>query len=511
MPDTISLMKQRVLDMAIRGELVEQREEEGNAIDLLAKIKAKKELLILSGERKKGTNVEFFQDKNAPFGIPQNWSWARINELVEINLGFTYKPKYVETGKMFLSVKDLSDNGIDLNNAKYISEEEYKNASYGSKPRKGDVLFGRVGTLGKPRIVDFNDDFCIFVSLGFFRGYDAENFLMEYLCYWMESGLFWSQVEQNVKGSAQQNLNTGWLKNFLIPLPPLAEQERIVSKIESLFTIIDKISEKKEDSLKLIDNIRKTALQDAVMGKLVEQDEEDEPASELVKEIQLEKECAVKSNKMKREKALEPLDDDEKIFDIPSNWEWVKLGDLTASQDNSFSDGPFGSNLKTIHYTTNPEVRIIQLNNVGEGKWKNGGHKYTTYEHADTLVRCNVNPGDIVIAKMMPAGRAIIVPDIEQRYILSSDNVKFVPNKKISPEYIRNAINSSILREYIAKNSTGTTRVRTSSTKLRNIPIPLPPLAEQKRIVEKLDKIMAICDQMEEILDGSREETPVAK
>lgn len=237
----IRIMRQTALQDAIMGVLVEQDENDEPASELIKKIKNNKENLIDSGNRKKATPVEEISTENIPFEIPTNWKWTRLNELVEINLGFTYRPEYQETGKLFLSVKDLSDNGIDLENAKYISDDEFERASYGSKPRKGDLLFGRVGTLGKPRIVDFDEEFCIFVSLGFLRSYDDTNIKMEFLSYWMESKLFWQLVAKFVKGSAQQNLNTGWLKNFVVPLPPIFEQHRIVEKLDEIMAICDQM------------------------------------------------------------------------------------------------------------------------------------------------------------------------------------------------------------------------------------------------------------------------------
>ena len=114
-------------------------------------------------------------------------------------------------------------------------------------------------------------------------------------------------------------------------------------------------------------------------------------------------------------------------FEIPSSWRWVPLVKLTKEM----ADGPFGSNLKKEHYTDNKEVRIIQLSNIGENGWRNENLKYTTYKHADTISRSKVNAGDIVIAKMMPAGRAVIVPDLDNGYILSSDVVKAVVNSDI--------------------------------------------------------------------------------
>ena len=157
----------------------------------------------------------------------------------------------------------------------------------------------------------------------------------------------------------------------------------------------------------------------AMRGKLVEQDPHDEPASVLLEKIKAEKEQLVKEGKIKKSKPLPPIADDEKPFDIPDSWEWVRLGNLTAPVEYAMADGPFGSNLKKADYTLNPEVRIIQLSNIGDNGWKNNNVKYTTFEHLKAIQRSEVYPGNIVIAKMMPAGRAIIVPNNDKKYYLT--------------------------------------------------------------------------------------------
>lgn len=181
-------------------------------------------------------------------------------------------------------------------------------------------------------------------------------------------------------------------------------------------------------------------------------------------------------------------------IEIPEKWKWVKLSELTTEM----ADGPFGSNLKKEHYTLNREARIIQLSNIGERGWRNENVKYTTFEHAETISRSKVNVGDIVIAKMMPAGRAIIVPPIEKAFVLSSDAVKVVVNNKYClTKYLNFAINSNVFKNQVYSNVQGTTRIRTSVTKLKNYYIPLPSLEEQARIVAKLEEAFAEIDRAE--------------
>ena len=264
------------------------------------------------------------------------------------------------------------------------------------------------------------------------------------------------------------------------------------------------------------EQLKNSILQMAVQGKLVPQDPNDEPASELIKRIREEKEKLIKEGKIKKEKNPsyifrgednipyekvgnnEPVSiADEVPFEIPESWEWVRLKSLGAPVDDAFADGPFGSNLKKEHYTEEHEVRLIQLSNIGDEGWKDANTKYTTYKHAKTLSRSMVKPGCIVIAKMMPAGRAIIVPDLETDYILSSDAVKFIPNERLDAEYLLFAINSPGFRNQVVAEAHGVTRVRTSLGKLQTYYLPIPPLKEQKRIVHQIKNIYPLIKKYE--------------
>ena len=177
---------------------------------------------------------------------------------------------------------------------------------------------------------------------------------------------------------------------------------------------------------------------------------------------------------------------------MKEGWTYKKLGDLALSM----ADGPFGSNLKKEHYTERNEVRIIQLSNIGENGWKEENTKYTTYEHLETIKRSEVVPGDIVIAKMMPAGRAIICPSHESKYVLSSDAVRVTLKEGLDTRFILFSINSPYFRRQVYENVSGSGRVRTSLTKLRDCYISLPPLSEQRAIVARLDSAFAQIDAL---------------
>lgn len=213
---------------------------------------------------------------------------------------------------------------------------------------------------------------------------------------------------------------------------------------------------------------------------------------------------AKKKEKTLEEKLQEALvPENQWPYILPENWCWVKFGSLAKDM----ADGPFGSNLKTEHYINEKEVRIIQLSNVSENGWKDDNVRYTTFEHAKTISRSIVKPGDIVITKMMPAGRAMICPNLEKEYVLSSDSVKFVPWDCLDRKYMTLGINSTVFRKQVQENTQGITRARTSLKKLKSYIYPLAPLAEQKRIVYRIESLFAKLDEAKEkiqqVLDGA--------
>jgi len=237
--EVINLTRNQVLQEAIRGKLVEQNPEDEPASALVQRIKEERDKLVREGKIRKPKKLPPIEEEEKPFEIPGSWEWVRLGDITRICLGLTHRPEYVENGIPFLSVKDISSGIISFSNCRFIEADKYKSLPDGSKPQKGDVLFGRVGTLGKPSIVEVDFPFGIFVSLGFLRPYIIN--MNIYLKVFMESKLFFDQIYANVFGSAQINLNTGWLSNFLIPLPPLSEQKRIVEKVDMIMDMLDEL------------------------------------------------------------------------------------------------------------------------------------------------------------------------------------------------------------------------------------------------------------------------------
>jgi len=175
----------------------------------------------------------FYEMFGDPVENDKGWEVKKLGDIAYIGLGFTHTPEYVDNGVPFLSVKDISSGTICWDNIKYVSQQEYDSAPKGARPNKGDIMFCRVGTMGKPVIIDTDTPFCTFVSLGYLHLLD-DNILNVYVKHWMQSYAFDVQVEANVKGVAIKNLNTGWLKTFVIQIPPSVLQKEYALKIEAI-------------------------------------------------------------------------------------------------------------------------------------------------------------------------------------------------------------------------------------------------------------------------------------
>ena len=253
-------------------------------------------------------------------------------------------------------------------------------------------------------------------------------------------------------GAGQPNVSQEIVKKINIPLPPtIEEQQRIanaLSDVDTLIESLEKLIAKKK-------NIKQGAMQQLLTGR--KRLPGFAPAKPTYKQTELGK--------------------------IPTDWEFVPVSELAKDM----ADGPFGSNLKKEHYTSDPQARIIQLSNIGENGWEDENTKYTTFEHAKTIARCIVPKEEsILVAKMMPAGRAIICPKIEKQYVLGSDVIRITANEKLNSKYFVYASKSDVYLKQISDNTQGSTRQRTSISKLRKILILLPSLDEQTAIANIL-------------------------
>ena len=513
-------LRQKILDLAIRGKLVPQDPNDEPAEVLLERIREQKQQMLKEGKLKKkdikndtiifkgedNLHYEKFQDGTVkciedeiPFEVPEGWAWARVSSVVQIYLGLTHTPDYVNKGVPFYSVKDISSGGLDTSNPKYISEEEFDNFPSGAKPQKGDILFGRVGTLGKPTVVEIEEPFGIFVSLGFFRKI-YEDFSSEYIMEWMDSSLFWNQVSVNVKGAVLTNLNTGWLSRFLMPIPPIREQVKISDYVKVLLAKTNFISTTEEELINLVTVSKSKILDLAIRGKLVPQDPNDEPASVLLERIRAEKEELIKQGKIKRDKKESIIfrgDDnsyyekignkvnciDEEIpFEVPECWDFIRLKtawelisgrDLSPSEYNDKNNGiPYITGASNFE---NGHISLVRWTPVPQVITRRG----------DLLLTCKGTIGEIAYNNFGEAHIARQIMAIRNNYSL---NVDFLA---LCIEYSMTKIKQAAkgLIPGISRDD------------ILNLVIPIPPTKEQEIICNKLKITFSAIEHIEKSLN----------
>ena len=484
-------LRDRILDLAMRGKLVPQDPNDEPTCELLKKIEAEKAELVKEKKIKKSKPLPEITDDEKPFDIPDSWEWVRLGDVFDITSSKrVMKKEWKDSGIPFYRAREIVSikRNRPLKDPIYIDKKTYsEKIKVSGKPRENDILLTGVGTLGIPYIVPKDKEFYFKDgNIIWLKNFGKVN--SNFISYYVQSPYMLKMIN-NGRGTTVATLTIIRSEKLLVPLPPLSEQSRIAAKIAQLFALLRKVESSTQQYAKLQTLLKSKVLDLAMRGKLVKQDPNDEPASELLKKIKAEKAELIKEKKIKKSKPLPPITDDEKPFDIPDSWEWARLGDLVAPVEYAMADGPFGSNLKKADYTNQPEVRIVQLSNIGENGWKDDNVKYTTFDHLKLIRRSEVFPGNIVIAKMMPAGRAILIPNKDKKYVLSSDAVKFIPTDLLNKQFLLNAINSNVYRDQVNKKLQGTTRPRTSLKKLKNFVLPIPPIQEQKRILSKLSML----------------------
>lgn len=479
MPETISLMKQRVLNMAIRGELVDQRPEEGTARELLQQMHESKKVLIKE-KKIKNKKTQLINKNEVPFAIPDSWEWVRIDDIGTVVGGGTPKTKvseYWEDGTVpWVSPADLTgykDKYISKGR-KNITVKGLNNSSARMLPQDS-VLFSSRAPIGYVAIAKNN----ISTNQGFKSIVPFTSGLSDYVYYYLQA--FIDDIKSRSSGTTFKEISGKKLGESLFPLPPLAEQKRIVSKIEKMFSIIEKIAERKEDTLQTLQQIRQTALREAIRGKLVEQDKNNAPASELIKQINAEKNRLIKEKLIKKGKRLPVISQDSKPFEIPENWEWIRLGevielisgrDLKKSEYNDASSG--------IPYITG--ASNFSQSNIIVNRWTKSPKVIS--QKGDLLITVKGTIGEMTIQSLAEAHIARQVMAIRNVYDLNTN-------------YLQIFLQSRIIE---LKSKAKSMIPGISRDDLLNFEFPLPPINEQNRIVKKIESIEKILLEMEDRL-----------
>ena len=491
-------LKASILQYAIQGKLVEQRPEEGTGEELYQQIVKNRELLIERKVIKRDKRTETAIDPNAiPFDVPENWKWVTLGSILNKLTDGTHKtPKYTTDGIKFVSVKDMSNGVLSLENTKFISEEEHQELYARCNPEKGDILLSKVGTTGVPAIVNTTEQFSLFVSVALLK-FDRECIDLKFLYYMLMSPLVQTQATENTRGVGNKNWVLDAIANTMVVLPPLAEQKRIVIKVEELLPYVDRYAaayEKLEQfNAKFPEDMKKSILQYAIQGKLVEQRPEEGTGEELYQQIQAEKQRLIKEGKIKKEKPLAEITEDEKPYDIPDNWTWVRFGDL-----GSYKKGPFGSAITKSMFVPkgNGAIKVYEQKNAIQ-KDATLGDYYIRRDYFESKMKgFEVFPGDIIVSCAGTIGETYVMPDEFEQGII---NQALMRMKIFEPLYIPYFLTffDFVLKKNARSSSKGSAIKNIPPFEiLKNYLVPIPPLAEQKRIVAKLEEILPLCERL---------------
>lgn len=510
----ITKLRGLILDLAMRGMLVPQDPEDEPAAELLKRIIFEREQ---TSQRSK-INIKKYLGKvdqdEYSFPIPPGWEITRVGALFSAVYG-----KGLPTSEL---TKDgymvFGANGIIGNYSKYMYE----------KPQL--LISCRGAYSGKPNI---SPSECFVTSNSIVLENSWNHLSLKFFFYALTS----AKKSQIVTGSAQPQVTSSNLNPFPLLLPPLAEQRRIVGKVDELMALCDQLEQEQESNLEThetlvstllnaltsvsadasqlaeawqsiqsnfdilfttessINKLKKTILQLAVMGKLVPQDPENESAAELLNKIADEKERLFKEKKIKKPKPLTAIPPEDEPYKVHSSWEWCRLGELSLSSDSGWSP------------QCNPGTRdneeqwgVLKVSAVSWGEFRADEHKKLPVGK-EAQPECEVKNGDFLLSRANTeelVARGVVVVQPPPRLMMSDKIVRFSISEQISKVFINLANASDSSREYYKTNSSGTSSSMKNVTRetMSNLLIPVPPLAEQHRIVAKVDELMALCEQL---------------
>lgn len=489
-------LKASILQYAIQGKLVEQRVEEGTGEELYQQIQAEKQRLIQEKKIKKEKPLAEISEDEVPFDIPESWKWVKVGNVGSWSSGATpsrTNPAYYGGIIPWLKTGDLND-GFIKKIPEFITDLALEKTSVRLNP-VGSVLMAMYGaTIGKLGILDIsattNQACCACIPY--------EGIHNKYLFYYLMS-MRRSYIGM-AEGGAQPNISKEKIVNSLIPLPPLAEQKRIVAKIEELLPLIGRYAvayEKLEQfNAKFPEDMKKSILQYAIQGKLVEQRTEEGTGEELYQQIQVYKKNLIKDGRLKKTRALEPISEAAIPFDFPQPWKVCYIDDIA-----------FVTKLAGFEYTkyiadnlVADGIPLFKGKNVQNGKLVLSFESYIPKSISDELPRsqiakkCLLTPyvgtiGNIAIFD--GSFKAHLGSNVGKIELLNSDIQTFVLE-----EYVLWYLKSTYGYAELTKHKKATAQESISIDAIRNVIIAIPPLEEQYRIVAKIEELLPLCDRL---------------
>lgn len=486
---TAQELKNSILQLAVQGKLVSQCKEDEPASELLKRIRADKEKV---GKKEKPL-PEITEDE-IPFEIPENWEWVRLGEIGSLLSGYAFKStEYEKSGVQVVRISDLADDTVSTKDAVYYSKKDELNQYL---VVKNSFLICLTGSIGKMAWVQDNIPRYLNQRVGMYISYDVS--ITPYLWLFLHSPYVINQWIAS-KTSTNGNIKNSNVTEALCPIPPLAEQERIVAKIEELMPLVEEYGKAEEQLTKLNaefpDKLRKSILQQAVQGKLTEHDPADEPASELIKRIKTEKEALIKSGKIKKEKPLPEITEDEKPFDIPDSWEWSNINGLFwVTKLAGFEYTKFFTK-ETI--SPDNEVHIVRAQHVKMNRFIENDNEAIPIDLSLQLERSALTTECLLMTFIGAGIGDTCIYNSAIRHHLAPNVAKIVPQTQgIYLPYYLIWLMSPAGQANVEAIKKSTAQPSLSMETIRSIQVAVPPLTEQKRIVKRVDELLALCDEL---------------
>ena len=489
-------LRQAVLQAAIQGKLTEQLPEDGDARELLADIQAEKAKLIAEKKIKKEKALTEITNEEFEYELPDNWCWCCLQAILDVRDGTHDSPQYYSEGVPFVTSKNLVNGKIDFSNVKYISEEDAIKFNQRSKVEVNDILMAMIGSIGKPVLVDDDRVFAI-KNMALVKHLPVSMPDMRYILILLN--IAQTQMNRESSGGVQKFVSLDYIRKYRIPLPPLAEQHRLVARVDELMAKIDEL-EKVENELNALHkafpgDMKAALLQAAMQGKLTEQLREDGNVDELLLAIEKERNELIAKKEIKKDD-LENLTDIP--FDVPESWRWVKLNNIVIKNIKRGKSPTYAPNSHILVFAQKCNTKAGYINMdlalfLDEDKAK----KYPNSEYmqdADTVINSTGNGtlGRVGFYRESDNPRHFpVVPDSHVTVVRTSS--------KLNKKYVMYCL--KYFQPYFEKKCTGSTNQTELGVDIvKNLPFPVPPIKEQQRIVEKLDKLLPLCDSLEEKL-----------
>ena len=486
-------LKASILQLAIQGKLVEQNAADGNIDETLDVINKKRKQLVKNGQLKKLGKINKTSD--VVLEIPDSWRFVCLSEIISKridNRGKTPPHSLIRTDECCIDLLEINSiipgGSIKHENVeKFIDEKTY--ATLRGYIEKDDILIATVGSVGKFAMMD---DSKSAIAQNIIAIKCFEEIEQKYIFYLLQTPYFYASMGNITMEAVQASIKVPDLMNLRVPLPPLAEQKRIVAKIEELLPLIDCYEQawsKLEDfNQRFPVDMQKSILQMAIQGKLVPQLPEEGTGEELFQQIQAEKQRSIKAGTIQKEKPLPEITDDEIPFDIPENWVWVRLRQICTKIVDGDHNPPAG-----VKYRT--EFLMLSAQNINQNQLVHLDKvRYLTEDvFRKENERTKAEKGDILLTTVGTLGRSCIY---EGNYNISFQRSVSVISTLIFNHYLKFVFDSPFIQQHMVRNATGTAQKGFYLNQVENLIIPLPPLAEQKRIVAKLEEILLLCERL---------------